>query len=325
MRDAMGLDAGISVVVPVFNGEQSLSHLVERLLPVLSACSDKFEIILVNDGSADRSWERIEALAAANAEVRGINLARNFGQHAALLCGIRAAKHEIIVTMDDDLQNPPEEIPKLLSRLRAGYDVVYGRPQVQQQSFWRNFASSLIKLSLRTAMGITIANDVSAFRAIRTRVRQAFQEYKGSDVVIDVLLTWGTSGFSSVEVRQERREVGRSNYSFGRLLGHSLNMITGFSAVPLRIASISGFAASMFGLAILIYVLGRYALEGGSPPGFPFLASIITIFSGAQLLALGIMGEYLARLHFRSLDRPAYLVTDTVGQESGLPTDVVPV
>jgi undecaprenyl-phosphate 4-deoxy-4-formamido-L-arabinose transferase len=180
----------ISVVVPVFNGEGSLRELVSRLPPVLDELCEKYELILVNDGSEDGSWETIARLTAEHAWICGIDLMRNYGQHNALLCGIRAARHEVVVTLDDDLQHPPEEIPKLIHKLAEGYDVVYGTPERRQHGLWRNLVSLLTRWMLRSTLGSKVPNDFSAFRALRTRTRDAFEQYRSPFVSIDVLLTW---------------------------------------------------------------------------------------------------------------------------------------
>jgi undecaprenyl-phosphate 4-deoxy-4-formamido-L-arabinose transferase len=157
-------------------------------------------------------------------------------------------------------------------------------------------------------MGAEIARKVSAFRVFRTQVRDAFATYQGPFVSIDVLLTWGTTRFAAITVAHEPRRAGVSNYTFRKLVTHALNMMTGFSVLPLQVASLLGFGFMLFGVGILFYVLGRYVLQGTNVPGFPFLASIIAIFSGVQLFALGVIGEYLARMHFRSMDRPSFVV-----------------
>ena len=303
----------ISIVVPVYNSQGTLSELVSRLKVVLPEVASEWEIILVNDGSRDQSWQSIEALIASNLTVRGINLMRNYGQHNALLAGIRAAQHEIIVTLDDDLQNPPEEIPKLLDKLAEGYDVVYAPPQQEQHGFLRDVASKVTKIALQETMGAETARYVSAFRVFRTQVREAFSNYQGPFVSVDVLLTWGTDRFAVTRVRHEQRQAGVSNYTFRKLITHALNMMTGFSTWPLQVASLIGFGFTLFGLGILVYVFGRYLMLGYSVPGFPFLASIIAIFSGAQLFAFGIMGEYLARIHFRMMDKPTYAIREQIG------------
>lgn len=305
----------ISFLVPVYCSESFLKTLVSRLLAVFEPLTKpetgkygSFEIILINDGSPDRSWDIIQDLTTHYPNVRGINLMRNVGQHNALLCGIRSAGHDIIVTLDDDLQHPPEEIPKLLAKLAEGYDVVYGTPQKEQHGFLRDMASHMTKLTLQGAMGAETARHISAFRAFYTQIRDAFAVFQGPFVSIDVLLTWGTTRFSAIPVRHDPRTIGTSNYTFRKLFTHCFNMMTGFSTLPLQFASWIGFLFTLFGMGVLLYVIGRYLILGYSVPGFPFLASIIAVFSGAQLFALGIIGEYLARMHFRMMDRPPYIV-----------------
>jgi glycosyltransferase involved in cell wall biosynthesis len=305
----------VSVVTPVYNGEASVAELCQRLAEVLPRISAQHEIILVNDGSRDRSWEVISELCSRSPVVRGLNLMRNYGQHNALLCGIRAARGELIVTMDDDLQHQPEEIPRLLARLNEGFDVVYATPEREQHGFWRAIASRITKLALRSAGGPEVAKNVSAFRAFRAELRDAFAGYQSPFVSIDVLLTWATSRFAAVRVPFEPRRSGLSNYTFSKLVRHAFNMLTGFSAAPLQLASLVGFGFTLFGVCVLIYVVGRYFLEG-SIPGFPFLAATIAIFSGAQLFALGVIGEYLARMFFRTMNRPAYAIRGTAERET---------
>jgi hypothetical protein len=167
------------------------------------------------------------------------------------------------------------------------------------------------KLALQNVLGAEVARRVSAFRVFRSEVTGAFAHYQGAFVSIDVLLTWGTNRFSFTTVRHEPRKAGTSGYTFRKLVTHALNMMTGFSTVPLQLASLVGFLFTLFGIGVLVYVLGRYLVQGGSVPGFPFLASIIALFSGAQLFALGIIGEYLARMHFRMMERPSYVVRQT--------------
>jgi len=316
----MDFEPSISVVVPVYNSEASLPLLIERLEPVLAAHARNFEAILVNDGSRDRSWEVVGQLTQRYPWVRGISLMRNYGQHNALLCGIRAARHEVIVTIDDDLQNPPEEIPKLLAKLAESCDVVYGAPAEEQHGVWRDLASRVTKIALQSAVGAGTARHASAFRAFRTEVRGGFANFQGPFVSIDVLLTWGASRFAAVQVQHDKRRLGTSQYTLRKLIRHAFNMMTGFSVLPLQVASAIGFVFTVFGFLVLVYVIGGYLIRGGSVPGFPFLASLIAMFSGVQMFALGIIGEYLARMHFRMMDRPSYAVRQqTVQAERAAP------
>ena len=301
----------ISVVIPVFNSETTLNKLVERLLPVLNSISTKNEVILVNDGSHDNSWHVINNLCSQYSQVMGINFMRNYGQHNALLCGIRSAQYDLVVTMDDDLQHPPEEIPLLIDKLNKGYDVVYGCPRKLPHSLWRNIFSKLTKRMLGFVMGIKRVEDLSAFRVFRTKLRDAFERYQNPGVIIDVLLSWGTTKFASVKVNELPRENGSSNYSFGKLMKISFLILTGFSTAPLKFASFLGFVFTIFGLIVFLYVMIAY-LTAGSIPGFPFLASIISIFSGIQLFTLGIFGEYLGRVFDSNMERPVYVINEKV-------------
>ncbi len=264
-------------------------------------------MILVNDGSRDQSWEVIQGLADSLPWVVGVNMMRNYGQHNALLCGVRTARFPVCITMDDDLQHPPEEIGKLLTTLAAGHDVVYGLPTTLPHSLWRNLFSKLIKRLLAFVMGIPNLRDIGSFRALRTDLRQAFADYQNPNVILDVLLSWGTTSFGSVRVNEDQRRSGESNYSFGKLVQVAIRVLTGYSTAPLRLASQVGLVATLIGLAIFAYVVTIY-FTSGSVPGFPFLASIISVLSGVQLFALGVFGEYLARMYDRSMDRPTYVV-----------------
>jgi undecaprenyl-phosphate 4-deoxy-4-formamido-L-arabinose transferase len=303
----------VSVVVPVYNAAATLVELVERLEAVLTRVADDYEILLVNDGSRDASWQLLAQLVSRNPRLRAFDLLRNYGQHNALLLGIREARGEVIVTIDDDLQHPPEEIPRLLGAIVDGYDVVYGSPRQEQHDIWRVTASRLTKLALQDALGVDAARNVSAFRAFRTEIRTAFASYQGPWVSIDILLSWGAQRFSSVPVAHSPRTEGKSNYTFRKLVRHAVDMITGFSTWPLRFASFVGFLFTVFGLIVLAYVLIRYLTVQHHVAGFAFLASIVAIFGGVQLFALGVMGEYLARMHIRMMDRPSFAVREQIG------------
>jgi glycosyltransferase involved in cell wall biosynthesis len=314
----------ISIVIPVYNSAETLIPLTEQLAKVLPQISHDFEVIMVNDGSPDDSWKVIERLSQLYPWLRGINLMRNYGQHNATLCGVREARGEFVVTMDDDLQHPPQQIPLLLEKLNEGFDVVYGVPQKRPHSWWRNWFSVLIKRLLAEVMGIRTIRDIGAFRAFRTRLRKAFENYSNPNVILDVLLSWGTSRFVAVTVDEKPREIGHSNYNFAKLIRVTMVVLTGFSTAPLRFASMIGFGLTLFGVAIFIYVILVTFLQG-SLPGFPFLASIISIFSGAQLFALGIIGEYLARIFDRSMDRPAYIVEKSTPTQPDSTSEAYPI
>ncbi len=306
--------SSISVVIPVYRSENSLPLLVKDLAAELPKLSDDYEVILVEDDGGDGSWKAIEQLSAKHEFVRGYKLMRNFGQHNALLCGIRAARCDLIVTMDDDLQHPTGHVRVLLDKLAEGYDVVYGAPTNLRHGLLRNVASQTTKVVLGGVMGAETARNVSAFRVFRTNLRDGFAHFRGPLVNIDVLLTWATSSFVAIRVPHAPRSIGKSNYTFGKLVAHAFNMMTGFSTLPLRLASALGLVMTAFGSVILAYIafsqLFAFRLE---VPGFTFTASLVSIFAGVQMFALGIIGEYLARMYLRVMDRPAYVVRQTTG------------
>lgn len=300
----------VSVVVPVYNGAATLPALVQRLDAVLAPRGVPFEILLINDGSNDDSWNAIRRLAEGPVPVRGVDLWRNYGQHNALLAGVRLARFNVTVTLDDDLQQPPEEIPRLLQALEQGSDLVYGVPREVQQTAARRLASRLLRTALATLLGWQVARYLSPFRAFRTPLRDAFADYRGSFVTLDALLTWGTSRTDHVLVDHAPRRSGRSNYSIGRLVLHAFDTVTTFSVRPLRFASLLGFVFMALGIAGMSYSLGFYKLRGLPIPGDTFLFALICMFSGIQLFTLGILGEYLARMHVRLMDRPPYAIRE---------------
>jgi len=301
----------LSIVVPVYNSAGMVQALADEVHAALAAHPGGFELILVNDGSRDASWQEIVRAAARYPSILGINLMRNYGQHNALLAGIQQARGALIVTMDDDLQHPPAEIAKLLKGLDEGHDVVYGVPDHEQHGLWRDLASVITKYALRAVMRIDIADRTSAFRAFRAQAVRSHLDFDGPFVDIDALLSWGTARFGAVTVRHAERREGGSNYSFYSLVSHALKMITAFSTLPLRVATVSGFVFMLFSFGVLAWVVGRYLVEGTTVPGFPFLASIIGLFAGVQLFAMGIMGEYLAKIHLRSMGRPSSVIRES--------------
>ena len=306
----------ISVVIPVYNGAKTIKPLIQRLAATLPTLADAYEVILVEDGSPDNSWEVIERIAQNYPWVMGIGFMRNFGQHNAVLCGVHAARYEVTITMDDDLQHPPEEIHILLDKLAEGYDVVYGIPRKNPHAWWRSLGSIFTKWAVGLVAGSKALRNVQAFRALRTDLRRAFENYQGPEVMLDAMLSWGTTRFTSAEVNESQRTVGVSNYNMRKLIRMAMLILTNFSTAPLRLASIIGFFFTVLGLIGLAYVLAVYFIEG-SIPGFSFLAAAIIIFGGAQLFALGIIGEYLARLFERASGRKPYTILRTTGEQWG--------
>lgn len=243
--DIARLPSGLSVIIPVYNSAEILPALIVRLESALNSFGLPSEILLIDDQSRDRSWSVISELAKRHESIREIRMMRNYGQHNALLAGIRVARYDTVVTMDDDLQYPPEEIGKLLEKLSDEVDVVYGAPGRQPHGFLRGIASVITKMALQSAMGALSARHVSAFRAFRTDLRRAFETHKSPFISLDVLLTWATTRFDVARVRHDERAFGKSNYSVAKLIRHAVNMTTGFSTLPLQLASVVGFVFSL--------------------------------------------------------------------------------
>ncbi|HTX79649.1 MAG TPA: glycosyltransferase [Longilinea sp.] len=307
----------LSVVVPVYHGEPFLEELASRLAAALPKLCSNYEVIFVNDCSPDKSWQVITALAKEYPWVHGIDLMRNYGQHNATLCGIHAAQYDTVVTMDDDLQHQPEDIHLLLEKMDEGYDVVYGAPRKLPQGLFRNLATWLTKTLMASVMNIPSVRHISAFRAFKTNLREAFANFQNPNVIIDVLLSWGTTRFTYTYVDIQDGSHRKSTYSLSTLVKITMQILTGYSTAPLRFASLLGIFIALIGAIILVYIFVIY-FTVGSIPGFPFLASIITVFSGVQLFTLGIFGEYLAHIFDRSMDRPTYIISEsTRNKESG--------
>lgn len=305
------------MVIPVFRSSQSISDVVHQTVEQMETLGVQYEVILVDDGSEDDTWNVVEAVVKKLPRVRGLRFGRNFGQHSALLAGIREARYSITVTLDDDLQNPPSQIPLLLEPLTKGHaDVVYGVPRASAQTAWRRFLGKSIRGFLGRSLGINEALDLSSFRAFRTDLRNGFKGNLGRGISIDALLAWSTDSFRAVTVEHKDRENGSSNYSLRKLLLFAIDTVTGYSAMPLRFASVLGFSTSLLGIVLLAVFVLLPVIQGISIQGFPFLASTIILFSGIQLLTLGVISEYLSRMHFRVMNKPEYFIMEEIFHDS---------
>jgi undecaprenyl-phosphate 4-deoxy-4-formamido-L-arabinose transferase len=306
----VNLEIGISLVCPVYCSAQTLRILVDQICTSLNG-THKFEILLIDDRSPDSSWLEISQISKENSAVRGIRLGRNVGQHGALLAGIRSARFDKIVTIDDDLQNPPSEVIKLVQALNSNGGVIYGVSADVKQKMWRKASSIGAKQLFRKFLGFDSAVNISSFRAFETNLRDAFSGEIGPSVSIDSLLTWSTSTFSSIAVQHHPRLQGKSHYSFRKLVRFMIDTATGYSVVPLRLATTLGSIVTILGFVMFLWVTLRPLLTGVSVPGFPLLAASLAIFSGTQLLVLGILGEYIGKMHFRVMNKPSYVIVDS--------------
>lgn len=307
-------NAELSVVVPVYNSAQTLQELKERLeKTLLDLVGYGYELIFVNDGSSDSSWDILREMASKNERIIAVNLTRNFGQHNALMCGFSQAGGRYIVTLDDDLQNPPEEIPKLFNKIQAGHDVVYGSYTTKQHSKLRNIGSEFVQFVFRK----TFKTDVrlSSFRIIKRDIVRRIISYNKSFTFIDGLISWFTANIGAVRVDHHKRKVGSSEYSLNKLILLALNMVTNFSIVPAQLSSLIGIAFAFLGFAFGIYFIIKKVFCGIPVPGYASIIVAIAIFSGVQLLTIGILGEYISRIHINVGERPQYAIMDIITLE----------
>lgn len=313
---------GLSVVVPAYRSPGTLERLCDELQEHVAPLVEDLEIVFVDDGSADATWETIEELAARFSFVRGLTLLRNYGQHNALLAGLREARLPLVLTIDDDLQNPPDQVPRLLEAMTDDVDLVYGVPIEMPHGALRNLASRGTKRAMALALGPDVQAQSSAFRLFRRELIDVAQDVTDPFVSIDVLLSWATSRIAVVELAFAERQAGRSGYTLRKLVRHALNMITGYSTRPLRWVSVAGLVFAFFGFGLLAYVLVRWLVDPGAVPGFTFLAAAVTLFSGVQLFSLGVIGEYIGRMHVRSMGRPPYVVRARTPVATGTTTEL---
>jgi undecaprenyl-phosphate 4-deoxy-4-formamido-L-arabinose transferase len=297
--------------------------LIDRLIPVLDGTGLRYEIVFVDDGSADDSWKVLGELHAEYPDrIVAIQLMRNYGQHNALMAGFRHARGRFVVTMDDDLQNPPEEIPKLLKAIEdKNLDLVYGCYEDKQHRAWRNLGSALINGFYRLIFRSKVT--ISSFRIIRRELLESIFLYSLNFTFVDGLLAWNTQRVGQVMVEHHARTTGRSGYSLGKLAVLALNLFTNFSLLPLQLVSFLGFLAAGGGMVMAVYYFVQYLRANITVPGYASTIIAVLILGGTNLLALGIIGEYLGRLHLNVNRKPQY-VERTVLETVDPPANVQP-
>lgn len=306
----------VSIVIPVYGSEKVLPELVMRVAATLVPLyGEQYEIIFVCDNSPDKSWQVIQQLASQHPQVCGILLRMNAGQHNALMAGFARARGEVIVTMDDDLQHAPSDIPALLAELAKGHDVVYARFTARRHARWKIIGSRLNDKVAGYLLGKPKGMYLSPFRAIRGQVCQDLLRYQGPYVYVDGLLLTVTRNIGSVEVMHHERYAGDSGYSLKKSISLWLKMATSFSIVPLRLTALAGIIFASLGLLLaLLFVVQKFTLDK-MPDGWSSIMVTMLILGGFQLLALGVIGEYLGRALLTINAKPQYVIATTVGLE----------
>lgn len=297
----------LSVVIPVYRSKETLSELLRRITESCSARGVEFEVLMVEDSGGDGSWDVIESLAADHPTLRGIRLSRNFGQHAATICGLALARGHWVATMDDDLEQPPEKLPELLEKAKEGYDLVYGVYPDRTHAAWRNITSHLARILFKLAIP-TLNDTYTSMRVIRGDLARELKRFDSPFPFVDGYLSWLTNRCVCLEVSHQPRPAGKSNYTFNKLLAHTLNIFVTFSDAPLKLASNAGLFFSLIGFSALAVILIGRLVGAITAIGYASVMAAILAVGGIQLLVLGIFGEYIGRINFKTSRKPLYLV-----------------
>lgn len=308
----------VSIVVPVYGGSAALTELRERVAASMAALGLSHELILVDDRGQKEAWPIIVGLSQKYDDVIGVRLSRNFGQHAATICGVERARGRWIVTMDDDLEHAPESIAALLELGGDQHPLVYGIFPRRTHAGYRNLSSELMRKTLKRAFP-DLNEDYSSFRAIHHVLAKQLTQFKLSKPYIDGMLSWMTSSVRTVEIVHGERRHGESTYTIRKLLSHAVNIFVTFSHLPLRIASYAGAALAAASFAYMLYVLYAYLTGSVTNSGYTSLMSVVLFACGIQLLILGVLGEYIGRLMGAAYRKPVYLVENIVGRPRDLP------
>ncbi|ARN73869.1 glycosyltransferase family 2 protein [Oceanicoccus sagamiensis] len=306
--------ATLSIIVPVYNGANSISQLVHNCLDELLPKHPSIEIVLVNDGSADNSHAVILDLLKTDQGkfVRYIQLSKNFGEHNAVMCGLNHCSGEVAVIIDDDFQNPPQEISKMVEKLETGYDVVYSYYEKKQHSWFRNLGSKFNNTIATTLLNKPSELYLSSFKCLNRFTIDAIKDYDGPYPYVDGLILRCTRSIGTQLCDHHARTDGESNYTLRKLISLWLNMFTSFSVVPLRLASYLGMFMATTGLCLALwFIYSWYAggdLDSNIPKGWASLIVSVTVFSGIQLLVLGVVGEYVGRIFLTQNRQPQFIV-----------------
>ena len=308
-------DLDLSIVIPVYNSEKTIGIVVDQLHSLLNGKA-RFEIILINDGSVDRSLEVLLSIFNQYDNVKVVNLSKNFGEHNAVMAGLNNAEGAYVITMDDDLQNPPEEILKLIAEAEKGYDVIYAQYPVKKQSLFRNMGSEINNLMAKALIKKPGGMKLNSFRIMKSYVVKEVIRYKAPYPYIDGLVLRVTRNIGTIMVEHRERKEGRSNYTLRKLVGLWLNGFLNFSITPLRSFIYGGFIFALTGFLLAIAIIVDDLFFESTIPGWTSLITATLVFSGVQLLSIGMLGEYIGRIFLTQNLTPQYVVKDLILKES---------
>lgn len=306
----MTTDPELSVVVPVLNEEGNVTELVERLIAVLEPLAFAFEIVIVDDGSTDSTRRVLRDLAAREPRLKVLFFARNFGQEAAVQAGMLRARGRWILQTDGDLQNPPEEIPKLLAKRDEGFEIVYGARGQRRDPLHRVLASRLLVWFMRRVLDIRLPDDVTTFRVIRGDLARLIATLPEKRKFFSALAEWTGARAASVPVAHAPRRTGRTKYDLARLINHTFDLMVGFSVRPLRLIGTAGAAFALAGMGYALFRVGQKLFGVDITLGYTSLFSAVVVLGGLQLIALSVIGEYVGRIFIQTQDRPLFRVAE---------------
>ena len=305
----------LSIVIPVYNCEDILDELINQITSEIKKKINlykNYEIILVNDKSTDNSWRKIKEIAANKKNVMGINLSKNFGQHNALMAGIKSSRGDFLITMDDDLQHSPSYIIDIINKLNEGFDVCYTKYQNNKYSFLKKLGSTINDRVANIVLDKPKNIYLSSFRGVRRNVINELKKFNGPYVYLDGIILNITNNIGSINVKHKRRLKGNSGYSFKKLFSLWLKVFTNSSIFPLRVASVTGFIITIISLFFAILLIIFKIKNPEIPQGWTSIATFIFFFSGVQLLALGIIGEYIGRIFINLNQKPQYIIQEQI-------------
>jgi undecaprenyl-phosphate 4-deoxy-4-formamido-L-arabinose transferase len=309
------MDKMISFVIPCYRSEQTIGRVVMEINKTMKALNRyTYEIVLVNDASPDNTFNAIRALCEQQKNICGVNLAKNFGQHAALMAGFSYAKGDIVVCLDDDGQTPADEVGKLLDAIEEGADVVYARYGHKQHSGFRNFGSKVNELMTRVMLGKPKDLYISSYFAARRFVVEEMLRYQNPYPYVIGLVLRSTKKIVNVDVTHREREVGTSGYTVGKLLALWFNGFTAFSVKPLRMATVLGSVSACAGFLYGIYTIIKKFVNPDVTVGFSALMAALVFFGGLILLMLGVIGEYIGRIYISLNNSPQYVIRETIDE-----------
>lgn len=307
----------ISVVIPVFNEEDNLRELGERLIRTLTGMGRPYEIIFVDDGSTDGSWEILRDLNGHYPQnIRALQFHRNFGQHQAIFAGFQAARGKVMVTLDADLQNPPEEIPRLVAKIDEGFDTVGGWRENRQDSIFRRLPSQLVNNVMSRVTGVKLRDYGCMLRAYRREVVDSINQCQESSSFIPALANLFSQRVAEIPVGHAERERGKSKYGVIKLLRLNFDLMTGFSNLPIHLVGFTGVAIALLGFFLGLFLFIRRVFVGPEVEGVFTLFAILFVFVGLNTLGLALIGEYVGRIYREVRGRPRFVIRQTLGPES---------